>query len=304
MRNIRKGGIGAMLLVVALIAAACSSGDDSEAREGTTIVIGSANFGESALVAEIYAQALEADGFSVERKFNTGSREIYGAALEAGELHLVPEYVGSALSFKGGTPTSDTDQTTADLRNAWADAGVTVLDPAPAQDKNGIVVTSNTAAQLNLRTTSDLASHNGTLVFGGPPECPEREFCMIGLEGVYGLSFVEFKPLDVGGPLTVAALEGGEVDVALLFTTDGVIVSKGFVLLEDDQGLQPAENLIPALRTDIAEEYGGNVERVLNAVSAVLTTGDLTEMNKLTGYDGEDPAQVAADWLESVGITG
>ncbi|MGI9665625.1 MAG: ABC transporter substrate-binding protein [Acidimicrobiia bacterium] len=304
MRKIRKGSIGAMLLVVALIAAACSSGDDSGSREGTTIVIGSANFGESALVAEIYAQALEADGFTVERKLNTGSREIYAAALESGELHLVPEYVGSALSYKGGTPTSDTDQTTSDLRDAWSDDGISVLEPAPAQDKNGIVVTSDTATQLGLTTTSDLAAHNGTLNFGGPPECPEREFCLIGLESVYGLSFAEFKPLDVGGPLTVAALEGGEIDVALLFTTDGVIVSKGFVLLEDDQGLQPAENLIPALRTDIAEEYGGNIERVLNAVSAVLTTGDLTELNKLTGYDGEDPAEVASNWLESVGITG
>ena len=304
MRRLRTGAIGAMVLAVALVAAACSSGDDSGSREGTPIIIGSANFGESALVAEIYAQALEADGFTVDRKLNTGSREIYAVALEAGELHLVPEYVGSALAFKGGTPTSDTAQTTSDLREAWADAGVSVLEPAPAQDKNGIVVTAETASALGLTTTSDLAAHNGTLVFGGPPECPEREFCLIGLESVYGLSFAEFRPLDVGGPLTVAALDGGEIDVALLFTTDGIIASNGWVLLEDDQGLQPAENLVPALRTDIAEEYGGNIERVLNRVSEVLTTGDLTELNKRTGYDGEDPAEVAADWLASVGITG
>ena len=134
MRRFRTGAIGAMVLAVALVAAACSSGDDSGSREGTPIIIGSANFGESALVAEIYAQALEADGFTVDRKLNTGSREIYAVALEAGELHLVPEYVGSALAFKGGTPTSDTAQTTSDLREAWADAGVSVLEPAPAQD--------------------------------------------------------------------------------------------------------------------------------------------------------------------------
>lgn len=300
----RKGVIGAILLVVALVAAACSSGDDSGSREGTTIIIGSANFGESELVAEIYAQALEADGFTVERKFNIGAREIYAQALEAGELHLVPEYVGSALSYKGGTPTSDTATTTEDLRAIWAEDGISVLEPAPAQDKNGFVVTAATATAGGFATVSDLASANGTLVLGGPPECPEREFCLQGLESVYGLQFAEFKPLDVGGPLTVAALEGDEIQVGLLFTTDGVIAAKGFVLLEDDQGLQPAENLIPALRTDIASEYDGNIESVLNAVSAELTTGDLTEMNKLTGYDGEDPAQVASDWLESVGITG
>jgi osmoprotectant transport system substrate-binding protein len=304
MRTTRRGVIGAMLVAVALVAAACASGDDSGSREGTPIVIGSANFGESSLLAEIYAQALEADGFTVERKFNTGSREIYAVALESGQIHLVPEYVGSALAFKGGTPTADSRATADDLRTVWAEDGVSVLEPAPAQDKNGFVVTAATAADLGVAKVSDLAALNGTLILGGPPECPEREFCLPGLESVYGLSFAEFKPLDVGGPLTVAALEGDEIQVGLLFTTDGVIASKGFVLLDDDKGLQPAENVVPALRTDIAEEYGGNIERVLNAVSEVLTTADLTEMNKLTGYDGEDPEKVAAEWLESVGITG
>lgn len=302
MRFNRSLVIGAVLIAVALVATACGSGDDT--HEGTTIVIGSANFGESALVAEIYAQALEAEGFTVERKLNTGNREIYAQALEAGELHLVPEYVGSALSYKGGEPTANTVKTTDDLRAAWGVDGISVLEPAPAQDKNGFVVTAAMAAELGVAKVSDLAAHNGTLVLGGPPECPERAFCLQGLEGVYGLSFTEFKPLDVGGPLTVAALEGNEIQVGLLFTTDGVIASKGFVLLDDDQGLQPAENLVPVIRTDIVDEYGGDLEDALNAVSLALTTEALTEMNKLTGYDGEDPVEVAADWLASVGITG
>lgn len=289
------------MLAVALVATACSSGGDT--KDGTPIIVGSANFGESALVAEIYAQALEAEGYTVVRKLNTGNREIYATALEAGELHLVPEYVGSALSFKGGVPTANTDSTTSDLRAAWAIDGVTVLNPAPAQDKNGFVVTAATAADLGLSSVSDLAAFNGTLVFGGPPECPEREFCLPGLESVYGLSFAEFKALDVGGPLTVAALEGDEIQLALLFTSDGVIASKGFVLLDDDKGLQPAENVVPVVLTSIVDEYGTSFTDVLNKVSAKLTTADLTLMNKLTGYDGEDPVQVAADWLKSVGIT-
>ncbi|MGI9585587.1 MAG: ABC transporter substrate-binding protein, partial [Acidimicrobiia bacterium] len=195
------------------------------------------------------------------------------------------------------------EQTTVDLREAWEPDGVSVLDPAPAQDKNGFVVTAEAAASLGVSKVSDLAAHNGSLILGGPPECPERAFCLIGLEDVYGLSFAEFKALDVGGPLTVAALEGNEIQVGLLFTTDGVIVSKGFVLLDDDQGLQPAENLVPAISTEIVDEYGSDLTDVLNKVSGALTTPGLTEMNKLTGYDGEDPAEVAKEWLDSVGVT-
>lgn len=308
MRIFRNRVIGATLLAVALVASACSSGDDSGSKDGTTIVIGSANFGESELVAEIYAQKLEAEGFTVERKFNTGSREIYATALESGEIHLVPEYVGSALSYLGGTPTSDTDATTADLAAAWADAGVTVLEPASAQDKNGFVVTQATADSLGVDKVSDLVAANGTLVLGGPPECPDREFCLIGLESVYGLSFSEFKPLDVGGPLTVEALKAGSanggIDVGLLFTTDGVITSEGFVLLNDDEGLQPAENLIPATSTAIVEEYGSAYEDALNEVSAALTTVELTRMNQAVGYDGEDLVEVASQWLADNGLAG
>ncbi len=135
------------------------------------------------------------------------------------------------------------------------------------------------------------------LVFGGPPECPEREACLIGLTDVYGLSFADFKPLDVGGPLTVAALEGDEIQVALLFTSDGVIAAKGFVLLEDDKGLQPAENLIPVIRQDIVDAYGDDIVKKLNDVSAALTTAELSEMNRRIGIDGDDPETVAKDWI-------
>ncbi len=304
MRIFRNRVIGATLLAIALVATACSSGDGSAPKDGTTIVIGSANFGESQLVAEIYAQVLESEGFSVERKFNTGNREIYAAALESGEIHLVPEYVGSALSYLGGSPTSDTDATTQALRDAWASAGLSVLDPAPAQDKNGFVVTKETADALGVSSVSDLAAANGTLVLGGPPECPEREFCLIGLQDVYGLSFAEFKPLDAGGALTVTALKGGEIDVALLFTTDGVITAEGFVLLDDDKGLQPAENLIPVIATALIDEYGDSLSDALNRVSAALTTEGLTLMNQAVGYDGEDLVQVAEEWIMENGLGG
>jgi osmoprotectant transport system substrate-binding protein len=304
MRTLRRRTIaGAAIVAFALIAAACGSGDDGGTIEGPTITIGSANFPESALVAEIYAQALESEGYQVERKFNIGSREIYAPALEAGELDLVPEYIGTMLTTLGGTASSDSDETYAALQAAWEPAGIEVLDFAPAQDKNGFVVTKATADELSLVKVSDLAAHNGTLVLGGPPECLEREFCLQGLESVYGLDFAEFRPLDVGGPITVAALEGDEIQVGLLFTSDGTIAAKGFVLLEDDKGLQPAENLAPAVRAEIIEAYGDHFAETLEKVSSELTTAELTSLNKLVGIDGEDPETVAADWLKAIGVT-
>ncbi len=295
MRKPRSGVLGAILVAFALLAAACGSGEDAT-TEGPTITVGSANFSENALVAEIYAQVLEGEGYSVDRNLNIGARAVYAVALESGELDLVPEYVGTALAFLDGTPTSDSEATAAALRDAWSGAGIAVLDPAEAQDKNGIVVRQDTADALGLSKISDLADHTD-LVFGGPPECPEREFCLIGLTDVYGLSFAEFKPLDVGGALTVAALEEDAIQVGLLFTSDGVIAAKGFVLLEDDKGLQTAENLTPVIRQEIIDAYGDNLVEALNKVSGELTTAELSEMNRRIGIDGDDPEQVATDWI-------
>jgi osmoprotectant transport system substrate-binding protein len=297
-RTNRTSTLVVLVVAFALIAAACSS--DEGTIDGPTITVGSANFSENALVAEIYAQALEAEGYSVARKLNVGSREIYAPALESGELDLVPEYIGTMLTFLGGTATSDSAATHAALQAAWEPMGISVLDFAPAQDKNGIVVTKATADEFGFSRTSDLAALNGTLVFGGPPECPSREFCLIGLQGVYGLDFAEFKPLDVGGPITVTALETGEIDVALLFTSSGVILAKDFVLLEDDLGLQPAENLAPVVRTEIVDAYGERFESTLKAVSTALTTEELIALNKRVEIDGEDPDKVATSWLEGL----
>jgi osmoprotectant transport system substrate-binding protein len=290
----KRKALTAIVVVIGLVATACSS--------DKAIKIGSANFSESALVAEIYAQALEAEGFSVERKLNIGTREIYRPALESGELDLVPEYIGTMLTNLGGTASSDSAATHAALQTAWEPAGITVLDFAPAQDKNGLVVTKATADEFGFAKTSDLAAANGTLVLGGPPECPRREFCLIGLQDVYGLDFAEFKPLDVGGPITVTALESGEIDVAVLFTSSGVILAKDFVLLEDDRGLQPADNLAPAVRTEVVDTYGSRFTEVLNAVSAVLTTEELIALNKAVEIDGDDPDRIAAQWLAANGL--
>lgn len=298
-RLFRRRVLGATL-ALALVAAACGSGDD--AADGPTITVGSTNFGEQLILGEIYAQVLDANGYPVERSFNLGSREVVNPALKDGEIDLLAEYTGTLLTFEGGTSSTDSDATHADLVSILADDGLVALDYSPAQDKNGIVVTGATADQLGLSKVSDLEQYNGTLILGGPPECPNREFCLLGLEGVYNLEFAEFKPLDSGGALTVAALEGGEIDVAVLFTSDGVITQKGFVLLEDDKLLQPAENIVPVIRQEILDAYGSDLEDVLNEVSAKITTSGLSDLNKRYGIDAEDPEVLAKDWLSQNGF--
>ncbi len=301
--RIRSGAVGAILVVLALVASAC--GDDASGdgtKEGPTITVGSFNFGESLILSEIYAQVLETNGYSVSRTFNLGSRELVYPSLVSGDIDLLPEYTGSLLTFRQGAPVPDEDETYQTMVAAIAADGLVALAYAPAQDKNGIVVTSETAASLGLSNVSDLADHNGTLTFGGPPECPERQLCLLGLEEVYGLEFASFSPLDVGGPLTVAALEGGDIDVALLFTTSGVIAAKGFVLLEDDGGLQPAENVVPITTDEIIAAYGDDLVALLDAVSAKITTSDLTALNKRYDIDAEDADVIAADWLAENGF--
>jgi osmoprotectant transport system substrate-binding protein len=302
-RPIRNRAVGAVLVALALIASACGddgSGDGTKA--GPTITVGSTNFGEQLIVAEIYAQVLEAEGYPVSRSFNLGPREVVNPALKDGEIDLLVEYTGSLLTFEGGSPTPDHDATYDAMVAAIADDGLVALAYAPAEDKNGFVVTAETAATLGLTKVSDLAASNGTLVLGGPPECPERPLCMLGLQETYGIEFEAFRPLDSGGPITIAALEGGEIDVAVLYTSDGVIAAKGFVLLEDDRNLQPAENIVPVTTDEIIAAYGDDLVTLLDAVTAAITTAELSELNKSYSIDATDADALARQWLEDHGF--
>ncbi len=178
-----------------------------------------------------------------------------------------------------------------------------VLSPAPAQDQNGFAVTSETADRYGLRSISQLVPEAPELAFGGPPECPERPLCLGGLEDVYGLEFGSFQTLDAGGPVSVTALRSGTVDVALLFTTDAAIDLYDFVLLYDDLGLQPAENVTPVVREEVVEAHGDAFVRLVDSVSALLTTGDLRELNARVA-EGQSPREVATAWLAEHGLSG
>ena len=300
----RARAVGA-ILGLALVAAACGSGDGADGGsppEGDPIRVASFNFTESVIVAEIYAQGLEANGYTVERQLNLGNREVVKPALEGSEIDLVPEYTGSLGGFLEVEQSSDSDTMWESARAAFEELGVTLLAYSPAQDKNAYVVTGETAEEFSLASVSDLQPVAGEMIFGGPPECPERPLCLPGLEEVYGLEFAEFVPLDAGGPITVAALEGGEIDVGLLFTTSGVIAANEWVSLEDDMGLNPAENIVPAIRSEVVEAHGDDLVALLDSYSEALTTEDLTAMNARADLDQEDPALIAEEWLSTNGF--
>jgi osmoprotectant transport system substrate-binding protein len=299
MRMTRSRVIGATLLAFALIATACGDSGDDAVTEGPEIVIGSFGFGESEILGEIYKQALEADGYTVSHNAQIGPREIVGPALESGEIGLVPEYVGSALEVTfGEEPTSDGGATRQSLADAYVARDITVLDLAPAQDKNTFIVTKEFADQEGLTTVSDLAKL-GTVELGGPPECPERPRCQLGLETVYGLT-IDFTALDAGGPLTIAALKGGEIQVGLAFST--FVFDPDLVQLEDDEGLQPAENIVPVVRTELVDAYGDAFVERINEVSSEITTEELTELNRQFGEEQRDAADIASDWLSEKGL--
>ena len=303
MRRSRSYVLGAALLAFGLVLGACGSGgDDDEAAGGGEekgqITVGDDSFAESQIVAEMYAQVLEDAGYEVDRK-STTSREIRLPAMESGEIDVAPEYLAtlvSVLDEKAGRVSDP--QEAVDLLNdeLLTDMGLTVLEPSEAVDTNVFVVTQDLAEKYT--TLSDLAPDAGDLTLGGPEECPTRPYCIPGLKDVYGIEFGGFEPLAYGAA-TVEALKQEEVDVALLFSTDGTIGAENLVVLEDDKGLQAADNITPLVSEEVLD---GEVEELLNAASALLTTENVTELNGRVNVDQEDPADVAAEFLEENGL--
>ena len=207
-------------------------------------------------------------------------------ALESGQIDLVPEYLATAEAFvnkANSKASSDPAATQQSLQACFTPKNITVLDFAQAVDTNGFVVTKDTADKFKLTKMSDLQPVAEEMVLGGPPECPQRPFCLHGLQSTYGLNFKDFKPLDAGGPLTVAALDSGDVDVGLLFTTDPNIALKNYVLLEDDKHLQLADNIAPIVRNQVLQQ-SADMRTLLNSVTSKLTTADLTDHEQAGGH--------------------
>ena len=303
----------ALLIVVNAVCAGCipgisrgpPSGSDPAGQHAAVITVGSFDFPESTVLADIYGDALKAKGFPVRILPNLGSRELVDPALMRGLIQVVPEYAGSALQFISLgrlPPTSGIGSANRALTKLAAGQGLVAGRPAAAQDANAIVITAATAARYDLRSIADLARVAPRLVFGGPPECRERAYCLLGLKQVYGLRFRVFLPLDAGGPLTLQALEAGDIGVALLFSTDPAITADHLVVLADDRSLQPAENVVPLVRRDAVARYGPRLLAALDTVSARLSTGSLRALDAQVELRGDNPGSVARTWLRAQGL--
>lgn len=306
LRPTRRAVLVSAMTAAALALASCGSSDPltpAAPSSGTgaagTIVIGSANFPESVLLAQMYASALTAKGVKVSTKLNIGSRETYLPALQDGSIDLLPEYNGALLSYFTKSPkATDPQGVSAELKAALP-KNLALLEQSSAEDKDTLVVTKETAAKYSLTSISDLTGKSQNLVLGAGPEFKTRRAGLVGLKEVYGLTFKQYKPLDVGGPLTVAALKGGQVDVANLFSTDSAIVTNGFVALQDPKNLFLSQNIVPVIT---ASKLTPTVTETLNALSAKLTTEGLTAELKKVQVDKQDPAAVAKAWVKANGL--
>lgn len=291
----------ASLLTVVFVVVSCGSDELSTERDDDVITVASFDFDESEVVADLYVEGLRSAGFEVRHIRRVGTREVVLPALELGLIDVVPEYTGSVVGFLGGEPSIDASSTYDTLRTLLSPRGLDALAPAPAQSRNGLVVTSDRAAADGLRTISDLRGLAQDMTLGGPPECPERALCLPGLSERYGLEFGSFLPLDAGGPITSEAIRRGTVDVGVLFTSAGDLTQRGLVLLKDDRRLQPAENVTPIVRVEAEDRFGDEMIDALDAVSARLTTRALRSLNSLV-RDGATTRDAAIAWLSEQGL--
>jgi osmoprotectant transport system substrate-binding protein len=289
------------MAAIGLTLAACG-GDPTEGEKSAndTITVGSADFPENEIIAEIYAQALAANDVKVDKKLKIGAREVYIPALENGEIDLLPEYTGNLLTYvdKNATATAPDDVVKA-LDNALPEK-LDVLEPSAAEDKDSLNVTSELAEKEGLTTIGDLKKIDGLRV-GANPEFKERPYGVPGMEKVYGITDVKFTAIsDSGGPATLKALLDGKVDVANIYSTTPSIAANNLVTLEDPENMIAAQNVIPLIND---EKDTDTVERVLNAVSKELTTQDLLDLNgKNQGEDKVAPAELAKQWLTDKGL--
>lgn len=302
-RPTRRTVLVGTLAVAALALSACGGSDaltpaatPSSAAPADTIVVGSANFPENVLLAQMYASALTAKGVKVSTKLNIGSRETYIPALQDGSIDLLPEYNGALLSYFSKTPKATDPQGVYDELKAALPKDLALLEQSAAEDKDTLTVTKETAAKYSLTSIADLTGKSANLVMGAGPEFKSRRAGLVGLKDVYGLTFKQFKPLDVGGPLTISALKGGQIDVANIFSTDSAIVTNGFVTLADPKNLFLAQNIVPVVT---ATKVSPTVTSALNALSAKLTTEVLTAELKKVQVDKQEPATVADAWVKA-----
>jgi osmoprotectant transport system substrate-binding protein len=301
--------VAALALAAATaLLAGCSSSDDTsdpladKGADSGTVVVGSNNFAESILIADIYGEALKAKGIKVSYKPNIGSRETTYGLLKNGSITVLPEYNGSLLAYLDPKAEQKTAEAVNATTKAKLDSKLTLLDSAPAEDKDSVSINADTAKKYNLTSQSTLADLKDIapeLVIGGSPEFQTRQQGLVGLQEQYGLKFKSFKALDAGGPLTQAALTKNTVQAADIFTTDPTITKEKFVVLQDPKNLFGFANVTPLVYKSGLSQEG---VAALNEVSAKLDTKSLLDMDSQVQLENKDPLDVAQAWLKSVGL--
>jgi osmoprotectant transport system substrate-binding protein len=301
MRIFRGLALGASMLA---LVSACSTGGG--AANNPTIKIGSDGFYEAKVMAEIYGQALEANGYKVDRTaIGIGARKVSAPALESGQFDLKPEYIGSGLAFyTPGKQTGDPKNNQTELQAALKPKGITVLDYSPAADQNAFVVRKETADQYKLVKMSDLAPVAAQLKFGVATDCPTNPVCGAALKTAYGIDVANATKLAACDTPMAQALLGKTIDVGELCSTQPDIAVNGWVVLQDDKQTQPADNIAPLVRDDLLAKLADKAgfQKILNDVSAKMDTATLTNLNKAIAVDKKDVAAVATEWLKTNGF--
>ncbi|MEV7286189.1 ABC transporter substrate-binding protein [Streptomyces sp. NPDC093252] len=308
-RTRHPGVAAAALAVVAALVAGCGSSDDTsdplagDQAEAGTVVVGSNNFAESTLLADIYGEALKAKGIEVEYRPNIGSRETTYGLLENGSITVLPEYNGALLSYLDAEAEQESADAVNEAVKAKLNSELTLLESSPAENKDSVSVNAETAEEHGLTaesTLDDLKDIAPEMVIGGSPEFQTRQQGLPGLEEEYGLTFKSFKALDAGGPLTQAALADNTVQAADIFTTDPTIKKEGFVVLKDPKNLFGFANVTPLVHKSGLSQEGVDA---LNAVSAKLDTATLLELDAQVQLESKDPLDVAQEWLKTAGLS-
>jgi osmoprotectant transport system substrate-binding protein len=313
--KIRKSVIGVGLCIAALFLTACGANNNplgeatspqpaqsdpaSASPKAAPVVVGSADFTESKILAEIYSQALKAKGVESSTKLGIGSREIYIKALQDGSITAVPEYTGNLLLNFDANATATTAEEVEKSLPAVLPPGLQVLKSSAAVDQDVYVVTKEFSAQHGITSLEDLKKIASTSILGGPPELEKRAYGPPGLEKIYGAKFKEFRPY-AKYPPKISDLDSNKIQVATFFTTDAVLTEKGYVQLEDPQSMILPQQVIPLVRSDVAENAAAVA--AVEAVQAALTTQDLMELDRKVDSERQDPAQVAGEWLKSKGL--
>ena len=294
----------AAVLVVSVVGAACgkksTTSTSSPSPAKPSITVGSVTFSESQIVAEMFAQVLAKAGYKVSKQLSLGQRAVLQAAMP-GDIQVAPEYIGSLLAYLKGTKSSDAVSETAQDNALLAPKGLTVLDPSAANDTNAFVVTKATATKYNLSKVSDLKPVASNLTLGGPPECATNPVCLPGLKSVYGITGLKFQPIVACDTATANALDAGTIDIAELCSTQSIIAKKGWVVLDDDKNLQPADNITAEVSAPLLAA-NPDIKTLLAGVLSKLTTANIVGLNAQVDIDHKDAAVVAKDFLTSNGL--